>query len=291
MKLGTAISQFTRPDGPMGITPFLRATATAVEDAGFARLAVVDHVWQMPNAGAGEDMLEGYTLLGFLAACTTRVELLTLVTSAVYREPGLLVKIATTLDVLSQGRALLGIGVGAPFNGTEAAGLGIPYPGVSERFERLEEILRIAHQMWSASEEPFHSKHYRLGRTHNEPQPIRRPHPPILIAGSGEEKTLRLVARYGDACNLLPTPDIARKLEVLRRHCDEAGRDYSTIEKTSLLPFDLGHRGENVAQLLSILEHHASLGIEHVFIPMNTPDPAPWLEVMAQQVIPRTLEF
>ncbi|MEO9139340.1 MAG: LLM class F420-dependent oxidoreductase, partial [Jatrophihabitans sp.] len=234
MKLGLHLSNLTYPRGPAGLADDLTAIACAAEVAGFARLSVMDHVWQIAMIGPPEnDMLEAYTTLGFLAARTEKIELLAWVTAVVYREPGLLAKAVTTLDVLSKGRALLGIG--AAWNEEEALGLGLPFPGTSERFERLEEALQICLQMWSDSDAAYQGKHYTLGRTLNSPQSLRRPHPPILIGGSGEKKTLRLVAQYADACNLFGGPEVAHKLEVLRGHCDAVGRDYDDIEKTVMM--------------------------------------------------------
>lgn len=236
-------------------------------------------------------MLEAYTTLGYLAAATERVELLALVTSVGYREPGLLTKMVTTLDVLSEGRAALGIGIGAPFIIVEARGLGLPFPPVVERFERLEETVRICLQMWSGDEKPFTGRHYRLERTLNSPTTVRRPHPPILIGGSGEQKTLRLVAEYGNACNLFHGPDLRHKLDVLRRHCDRAGRDYDQIEKTVLLPFDPGARGENIPVLLAELRRLDRIGIDHVIGPVRGPDQHAALEMLGEGVVTEALHF
>jgi F420-dependent oxidoreductase-like protein len=186
------------------------------------------------------------------------VKLLTLVTGVTYREPGLLAKAVTTLDVLSGGRAMLGLG--AAWNEEESRGLGLFFPPTAERFERLEETLQICLQMWSGSDGPYEGQHYRLGRTLNAPQALSAPHPPILIGGSGEKKTLRFVAQYADACNLFPGPDLQHKLDVLRGHCEGVGRDYDTIEKTVLQNFDLGRDGENVDALLQRLRELADLG-------------------------------
>ena len=219
MRLGVHIADFTWPGGPPTLARDLRHIATTAEEAGFARVSVMDHVWQIRVIGPVEhEMLEAYTALGYLAACTSRVELLAWVTAVTYREPGLLAKAVSTLDVLSDGRAWLGIG--AAWNEEEARGLGLTFPPTAERFERLEETLQICLQMWSDSDAAFQGKHYTLERTLNSPQPLRRPHPPILIGGSGERKTLRLVAQYAQACNLFAAPDLERKLDVLREHCD-----------------------------------------------------------------------
>jgi alkanesulfonate monooxygenase len=287
MNLGLAIADFRWPGRPDDIAATLRAVSVAAEDAGFTRIAVMDHLWQVGSpAVAEEEMLEGYTTLGFLAACTSRVELLTLVTSVAYREPGLLAKIATTLDVLSGGRAMLGIGAGAAFNVGEADGLGLPFPPLVERSERLEEALQICLQMWSGSQDPYLGHHYRLGRTLNSPQPVRRSRPPILIGGSGERKTLRLVAQYADACNLFDTPELPNKLHVLRQHCEAVGRDYDDIEKTVVSHMDPGDRGERAGPILRHLEDLEALGIDHVIGTVRGCERLRPLEAMGRDVIP-----
>jgi F420-dependent oxidoreductase-like protein len=215
-------------------------------------------------------MLEAYTTLGFAAASTARLSLGTMVTGVTYRHPGILVKTVTTLDVLSGGRAYLGIG--AAWNEEESRGLGIPFPPVAERFERLEETLQIAHQMWSGDESPFRGKHYSLERPLNSPQPIRQPHPPILIGGTGERKTLRLVARYADACNIFEaSPEFVRqKLEVLRGHCEAEGRPYAEIERTTLGTLALSRDGrEGTSTVDEAVERFAtlaSLGVDHSIV-------------------------
>jgi alkanesulfonate monooxygenase len=262
VKLGIHIADFTYPAGPTGLADDLTRIAAEAEEQGFSTVSVMDHVWQIDVVGPPEqDMLEAYTTLGYLAARTSTVDLLAWVTAVTYRVPGLLAKAVTTLDVLSEGRAMLGIG--AAWNGEEAAGLGLPFPHTAERFERLEETLQIFQQMWSDSDAPYRGKHYQLGRTLNVPQALRRPHPPILIGGGGEKKTLRLVAQYAQACNLHPSPELERKLEVLRGHCQEVGRDYDEIEKTVMLPLDPGESGEKVDDLLDRLQELAALGVTH----------------------------
>jgi len=266
VKIGLHIADFTYPSGPAGLADDLTRVAVAAEEAGFARISVMDHVWQIGVLGPPEqEMLEAYTTLGYLAARTSRVELLAWVTAVSYREPGLLAKLVSTLDVLSKGRAWLGIG--AAWNEEEAVGLGLPFPGTAERFERLEETLQICLQMWSDNDGPYEGKHYRLGRTLNVPQPIRRP--PILIGGGGEKKTLRLVARYAQACNLFAGPDVERKLDILREHCEAEGRDYDEIEKTVMVPLDAGERGEKIDGLLEQLRGLAALGVAeaHGWVP------------------------
>src|ERR1700758_3947146 len=249
MKLGLHISDFTWDGGAPELRVRLGQIAQRAEEAGVDRISVMDHVWQIGHIGPPEhEMLEAYTALGWLAAKTERAKLLTMVTAVVYREPGLLAKAISTLDVLSGGRSILGIG--AAWNEDESRGLGLLFPPTAERFERLEEAIRICLQMWSDDEGPFDGKHYHLARTLNSPQPLARPRPPILIGGSGEKKTLRLVAKYAHSCNIFGGPELAHKLDVLREHCANEGRDYDEIEKTSGARFDLGENGENVEKVI-----------------------------------------
>ena len=285
MKLGLHIADFTWDGGPAALRQQLGDVAARAEQAGFDRVSVMDHVWQIGNLGPPEhEMLEAYTALGYLAAKTERVKLLTVVTAVVYREPGLLAKAVTTLDVLSGGRAMLGIG--AAWNEEEARGLGLSFPSTSERFERLEEALQICKQMWSEDDGPYEGEHYQLERTLNSPQALSRPHPPILIGGAGERKTLRLVAEYADACNIFDTPELAHKLQVLRDHCERLGRDYAEIEKTAQVRFDLGPRGERAEQTIEHLHELADLGIEVAHGTVANVSTPGTLELMAERVIP-----
>lgn len=261
MRLGLHISSFTWPGGPERIHSDLAAVARAADEAGFDRISVMDHLWQIGVIGPPEqEMLEAYTTLGYLAAHTSRAKLLTLVTGVVYRDPGMLAKMITTLDVLSGGRAMLGIG--AAWNEEEALGLGLPFPPTAERFERLEEALQIMLKMWSDDESPYEGKHYHLGRTLNSPQVLSRPHPPILIGGGGEKKTLRFVARYAQSCNLFAGPELPHKLDVLREHCEAEGRSYDDIEKTAVFNFAIGERGERVDETIEKLHRLAEQGID-----------------------------
>jgi F420-dependent oxidoreductase-like protein len=262
MKIGLHLSDFTFPSGPSGLAGELARVVAAAEEAGFARVSVMDHVWQIAVHGPPEhEMLEAYTTLGYLAAHTSRVDLLAWVTAVSYREPGMLAKLISTLDVLSNGRAWLGIG--AAWNEPEAQGLGLAFPPLAERFERLEETLQICRQMWDPDNDgPFHGEHYHLERTLNVPQPLHRPK--ILIGGGGERKTLRLVAKYADACNLFVGPELERKLDVLRAHCDTEGRPYDAIEKTGQMVLDLGDRGEKIDAFLATLAEIGKLGIQAV---------------------------
>jgi F420-dependent oxidoreductase-like protein len=258
MKVGLQIPDFSTPRGPEGLARELAVVARTADDAGFEYIAVMDHFFQIAAVGPTEkEMLEGYTTLGYLAACTSRAALVTLVTGTIYREPAILAKIVTTLDVLSNGRAWLGIG--AAWNEEESRGLGIPFPPVAERFERLEETLQICLQMWRGDEKPYQGKYYHLERPLNSPQSLSRPHPPIMIGGGGEKKTLRLVAQYADACNLFARPDTARKLDVLRQHCEAVGRDYDTIYKTAYYWFDTSQGTQRIVDELGAL---AELGFD-----------------------------
>jgi F420-dependent oxidoreductase-like protein len=281
LDLGYHVPDFTWRGGAAELAPQLAEFVRTAERVGIARITVMDHVWQIHMIGPPEhEMLEGYTALGFIAAHTERVLLHTLVTGVVYREPGLLAKMVTTLDILSGGRAALGIG--AAWNEDEARGLGLPFPPIGERFERLEEALQICLQMWSADDGPYDGAHYKLARTLSSPQPLSRPHPPIIIGGSGERKTLRLVAKYADACNLFPSPELAHKLDVLRAHCEREGRDYDEIEKTTLLGVDAE---TNPAELLEQLRGLRDLGFTVAYVAVRGTEPLPLLEMLGSEVI------
>jgi F420-dependent oxidoreductase-like protein len=285
MRLGLQIPDFNGAGGPQQLGRQLAAVARTADEAGFDSIGVMDHFFQISMIGPPEqDMLEAYTTLSYLAACTSRARLLTLVTGAVYRHPGILGKIVTTLDVLSGGRAWLGIG--AAWNEEEARGLGVPFPPLAERFERLEETLRICLQMWQGDESPFRGKHYQLERPLNHPPALSSPHPPIMIGGSGERKTLRLVARYAQACNLFPGPELGRKLDVLRAHCEAEGRDYDEIEKTCIFRFDVGDRGERAAEVVDQLGGLAEQGIDMAIGGVAGVWGLKPLEVIGSEVIP-----
>jgi F420-dependent oxidoreductase-like protein len=285
MRLGVHLVNFSLPGGTAAIGPALAASGRAAEEAGLHNLSLMDHYLQLEMAGGAEQpMLEGYTTLGFLAAHTRTVELQLLVTGVTYRHPGLLAKIVTTLDVLSAGRAWLGIG--AAWNEEESRGLGIPFPPVAERFERLEETLQICLQMWRGDQSPYYGQHYQLERPINSPQALSRPHPPILIGGSGERKTLRFVARYAQACNLFPSPELPRKLDVLRAHCEAEGRDYDDIMKTCYFIFDVGEKGEKAGEVVDQLGGLAEMGFQAAIGAVaNVWDVTP-LEIIGSEVIP-----
>lgn len=285
MDLGIHFSNFTLNGGPTQLRADLAAMARDAEEAGFARLSVMDHFWQIHHNGPETDeMLEAYTTLGFLAAHTEKIKLHTLVTGVTYREPALLAKAVTTLDVLSGGRAMLGIG--AAWNADESLGLGFPFPPVAERFERLEETLQIILRLWSDDDEPYSGKHYQLARTLNSPQPLSKPRPKIVIGGGGEKKTLLLVAKYADACNLLGPENIPRKLEVLRAHCQNVGRDYDEIEKTAVTEMNLGAKGENADDLLERLRVLHDLGFALVTGALRGAEGAERLAAYGEYIIP-----
>ncbi|MGH8219545.1 MAG: LLM class F420-dependent oxidoreductase [Steroidobacteraceae bacterium] len=286
MRVGLQVPNFTWPGGPAQIAPKLAEIAGAAENAGFYSLWVMDHFFQIRGVGPPEnDMLEGYTTLGYLGALTRRMKLGTMATGVIYRYPGILVKTATTLDVLSGGRTYFAIG--AAWNEQESKGLGVPFPPIAERFELLEEALKIAKQMWSAENGPYHGKHNHLAETLNVPQPLCRPHPPVLVAGSGEKKTLRLVARYADACNLFGTPAIVRsKLEILRQHCRDLGRDYASIEKTTLGTADMRRGKMGAQEVIALCKDLAGVGVDHaIFNIPNVEEIAP-LQTFGREIIP-----
>ena len=264
MKLGLQIPSFTWPAGTSGLASTLARVGQAAEEAGFASLWVMDHFFQIDMIGKPEEpMLEGYSALNFLAAVTKRIRLGTLVSGVIYRHPGILIKTMTSLDILSGGRAYFGIGAG--WYEREAIGLGVPFPPLKERFERLEETLQIALQMWSGKVGPYGGKHYRLAETLNSPQPLAKPHPPILIGGAGEKKTLPLVAKYGNACNLyaFDSLEVVRaKLEVLRRSCEAVGRPYDEIERTAIGRLDVGS-SSSVPAAIEYCRSVNDAGIEH----------------------------
>ncbi len=285
MKLGLQIPDFTWPDGTARLGSTLATIATTADSAGFDSIGVMDHFFQIGHIGPPEhEMLEAYTTLGFLAAHTSRARLMTVVTGVHYRHPGLLAKTVTTLDVLSGGRAWLGIGAG--WNEEESRGLGVPFPPLAQRFEQLQETLEICLQMWRGDESPYQGEQYKLERPLNSPQSLSRPRPGIMIGGSGEKKTLPLVARFADACNLFPTPDLPHKLEVLRGHCEAVGRNYDDIEKTAIFQFDVGQRGEKVDDLIGRLHWLAGMGIETVIGSVKDVWRIEPLEIVGERVIP-----
>ncbi|HEX9035859.1 MAG TPA: LLM class F420-dependent oxidoreductase [Ktedonobacterales bacterium] len=292
MRVGLQVPNFTYPDGSSHLGDQFGSIAQQAERAGFYSLWVMDHFFQIRGVGPKEhEMLEGWSALAFAAGRTNHIRLGTLVTGVTYRHPGILVKTATTLDVLSHGRSYFG--VGAAWNEEEHKGLGVPFPPLAERFERLEETLRIARQMWAGDVAPFHGDHYSLEHPLNSPNSAQRPHPPVMIGGGGEKKTLRLVAQYGDACNLyarLGGDVVRQKLDVLRAHCDAVGRPYDDIEKTTLSTLNITHdgRGDSIApaQAIEYFHEQAEMGIDHAIF--NTPrvhEPE-FFDLVGAEVIP-----
>ena len=289
MRLGVHNVNFTLPGGEQALGPTLAATAKAAEEGGCSTFTLMDHWFQMESFATSYDpMLEGYTALGFLAGRTERMRLSLLVTGVTYRHPGLLAKIVTTLDIVSGGRAMLGLG--AAWYEREHLGLGVPFPPLSERFERLEETLEICKQMWSDEEGPYAGTHYQLAETICRPRPIQQPGPPIMIGGSGEKKTLKLVARHADACNLFATDlaTVKHKLEVLEHHCAAEGRDPATIEKTIL---GFGDPVGDPDGFVAAMAEYAALGVDLVEIVPPGPDPAGYVSRVCDTVLPRLAEL
>jgi F420-dependent oxidoreductase-like protein len=288
MKLGLQLSNLTYEGGPPKLGQNLATIARAADDAGYASLWLMDHFFQIPVVGpAQHEMLEAYTTLGYLAGHTKSVRLGTMVTGVTYRHPGVLAKQVTTLDVLSGGRAMLGIG--AAWFEREHAGLGVPFPPLKERFQKLEDALQVCLQMWSDNDGPFEGRTVRLAETLNSPQSLSRPHPPILIGGGGEKKTLRLVAKYADACNLFgESPEfVQRKLAILREHCEREGRDYDAIEKTILTRMDVGRNGENTGQLVESLGKFGEIGVQQAIGYLYGVDTIRPVEAVGRDVIPQ----
>lgn len=282
MELDIHVTRFEWAGQSSGIGPGLAHLAATAEAIGIRALSFMDHYFQIEAVGPAEDpMLEGYTALGFLAALTQRLRLRLLVTGVTYRHPGLLAKIVTTLDVLSQGRAELGIG--AAWYEREHRGLGVPFPPLAERFERLEETLQICLQMWSEDTGPYGGRHFQLAETMCVPEPVSSPRPRIMIGGGGEKKTLKLVAQYADACNVFGGADVVvHKIDVLRRHCEAVGRDIREIEVTCFLNPEAGWAASD---LLVSAETLAGLGVATVMVSPEGPDPAAWLETRFGAVI------
>ena len=294
MKLGLQIVRFDWPGSPINIGPTLAEIGRTADEAGFASLWVMDHLFQItPGLGSADSpMLESYSALNFLAGVTRRARLGAMVTAVTYRHPGHLIKAVTALDVLSGGRAYLGIGAG--WYQDEARGLGIPFPPLRQRFERLEETLQIAHQVWSGDRSPFTGRHYHLDQLINSPPPLSQPHPPILIGGMGERKTLRLVAQYGDACNLFARSERAvliHKLDVLKKHCDELGRAYDQIERTALCSADLTSGKTRPEDVIAECRSLAELGFSHAIYNMSHYEDLKALEIFGREIIPAVTDF
>lgn len=298
MKIGLQIVRFNWAGSPDNIGGRLAEIGKTADEVGFSSIWVMDHFFQIDMAQFGllpqDPMLDGYTALSYLAVVTERARLGTMVTGVVYRHPGHLMKIVSGLDVLSGGRANLGIG--AAWYEREAVGLGLPFPPLKERIERLEETLQIAKQMWSGEVKPYNGRYYQLAEPINNPLPLSKPHPPILVGGWGEKKTLRLVAKYADACNLYAPPfssndEVARKLDVLKRHCDDIGRPYNQIERTALGMINLGTGGMSVSAVIALCRGLADVGIQHFIFSMPNDHEITPIEVIGREVIPAVSEL
>jgi len=286
MKIGLVFTDYKWPGDTKAIKTNVEKIAIGAETNGFDSLWVVDHYFSMDDSS--KPMLEAYTVLGFMAGVTKKITLGPLVTGVIYREPAFLVKAATTLDVISGGRTYFGIG--AAWYEQEAKGLGFPFPSTKERFERLEEALQITKQMWSGETKPFKGIHYKLEEPINSPQPLSKPHPPIMIGGGGEKKTLKLVAKYADACNLFYAPNLSHKLEVLKNHCKDIGRNYDEIEKTIMLSAKVNSSGDAPA-IVKICQEVSALGIEHVIFSVPNAADSQTLKIFRKEIIPSVKEL
>ena len=301
MKVGLQIIRFDWSNNAHEIRDRLTDIAKLADEAGFYSLWVMDHFFQMGGefGPASAPMLEGYSTISYLAAITQHVRLGTLVTGNSYHYPGVLIKTVSTLDILSGGRAYLGIGAG--WYQREARGLGLPLPDVNERFARLEETLQIAKHMWSGNRTPYLGRYYQLQEPINCPQPLQQPHPPILIGGEGEKKTLRLVAQYGDACNLHAgggaeeypegIESIRSKLAVLQRHCDTIGRPYQEIERTALAGMHPSQSSKAISDIIHLCQSLAELGVQHVIFNMSILYEMDLLEVFTNEILPVVSKF
>jgi F420-dependent oxidoreductase-like protein len=287
MKLGLQIPSFTWPGGPAAIAEKLAEIASAADDAGFASIWVMDHFFQIaPGLGeVDEPMFEGYGALSYLAAVTKKARLGTLVTGVHYRHPGFLIKQVTNLDVLSGGRAYFGVGAGW-------------YERESTRFEWLEETLQIAHQMWAKGQpkdvKPYQGQHFQLAEPINSPQPLSRPHPPIMVGGMGEKKTLRMVAQYANACNLFARDNydqLRQKLDVLAGHCQALGRPYEQIERTTLSTVHLAAGEMTADDVIERCQRLAEVGIQQAIFNMPNVHEIALLEEFGRQIIPAVAEF
>jgi F420-dependent oxidoreductase-like protein len=294
MQIGLHLNRYDWPGSPANVGVQLALIARTADAAGFASLSVMDHFFQIERLGPVDDpVLEGYSVLNYLAALTSRIKLGMLVTGVTYRHPGVLVKLVTALDVLSGGRAFFGIGAG--WYAHEAHGLGLSFPGLTERFERLEETLQIAEHMWSGDRSPYIGEHYQLAEPLNRPPPLTLPHPPIMVGGSGPRQTLRLVAQYADACNLLAHGDDAQlgeQLAVLRGHCERVGRPYAAIWRTAVTgPLTLDASGNGVQELIERCRVLAALGIQELIVYLTDVHTLTPLELFGRAIIPAVAGF
>lgn len=290
MRIGLQINRFTWPGEPKSIHKILTDIATTADQGGFFSIWVMDHFFQIGYIGKPEEpMLEAYTTLGFLAGITKKTMLGTMVTGVIYRNPTLLIKAVTALDVVSNGRAYFG--VGAAWNEEESNALGFEFPPLKIRFEQLEDTLQLAKQMWNDDDKEFKGKQFTFPRPINHPQAIQKPHPPILIGGGGEKKTLRFVAQYGDACNLfarLGNDEVKRKLAILKEHCKEVGRDYDDIEKTALHQI---HPDFNSKEVFEEIKNLKKLGFSHLIIGIPGMENSDPVKRIAEEIIPKVINL
>ena len=289
MNIGLQIPSFKYPGGTAAIRPKLKEIVTTAESAGFYSLWVMDHFYQIKDL-FGEDytdpMMESYTTLGYFAGLTEKVYLGVLVTGVIYRHPAVLMKMVNTLDILSAGRAYFGIG--AAWYEAEAKGYGIRYPSTSKRFEMLEDNLKLAKALWGANVVSFEGKHFSAPAITNNPRPLSKPHPRIMIGGSGPNKTLRMVAQYADACNIgdwVGTENMQKALNKLKEHCDSLGRDYDTIEKTALSTVHLTGK-DTVDSVVKRIKVLSEMGFSHVIFNMPDVYKIKPLETFAKEIIP-----
>jgi F420-dependent oxidoreductase-like protein len=271
VKLSLSVTNFSYPGTPEMIGAELMSVARTLDGTSLDTLWVCDHLWQAdPSSNPEQPMLEAYTTLGYLAGATERVRLGTMVTATTFRAPALLIKAVTTLDVLSGGRAWLGIGAG--YNRDEADAMGLFLPATAERFDRLTEVLQLAHRLWAGEQAPFRGRYYQLERPICSPPPLSTPRIPVLIGGTGERRTLRLVAEYGDAANFFDIPDggatLRRKLKVLAEHCATVGRRYDDIQCTVTTALAPGERADQLADRCRALQ---ALGADHVVLIASEP--------------------
>lgn len=290
MQIGLQVPSFKYPGGPAVIAPKLKEIATTAEDAGFASLWVMDHYYQIKGLfgeAYNDPMLEAYTTLGYLAGLTTKADLGVLVTGVIYRHPSVLLKMINTLDILSSGRTYFGIG--AAWYQEEAEGFGIPYPSTSERFEWLEDALTLTHALWQGDETQFTGKHFSAPQITNNPRPLSDPHPKVMIGGMGPKKTLRMVAQYADACNIFEGAGPERMqqaLDTLKNHCQRLGRDYDTVEKTSLGTVTLSAGNDTVESVMGRLESLSEMGFTHAIFNMPNVYEITPLETFGKEIIP-----
>jgi F420-dependent oxidoreductase-like protein len=298
MYIGLQIPSFKYPGGVAAIRPKLKDIAQAAEAAGFYSLWVMDHFYQIEQLfgeAYNEPMFEAYTTQGYLAALTEKLKLGVLVTGVIYRQPAVLLKSVSTLDVLSGGRAYFG--VGAAWYEGEARGSGIPYPSTKERFEQLEDMLKMAHAVWGSGDKgevAFHGQHVQAPKLVNNPAPLSNPHPKIMIGGMGPNKTLRFVAQYADTCNIFEgygKDKVQEALDNLKRHCEDLGRDYATVEKTSLGTVTLAEGQDTVAGIIERCRGLAEMGFTHAIFNMTNVYEITPLEVFGREIVPAVAAF